>query len=105
MSLPERAEKIRENKQPVGGLSSVDDRDGGVFHINRCRSCGRLLTKLEIVGKMRSAERSGEYHGVCPCGSGSFAPSNPKTWEYFLPRVIRLAFAIWRGQVAPGESR
>lgn len=101
--LTERATKARLHKEPQGGLERTTE--GGVYHISRCRACGRVLTKLEIIKRMRDAENGGEWSGACPCGSGSFTPSNPKWWELFLPRVIRLMFAVMRGQVAPGESR
>ena len=101
--LNEKAKTARLHKEPQGGLERTSE--GGVFHINRCRSCGRLLTKLEIVKRMRDAESGGEWAGACPCGSGSFAPSNAKWWEYFLPRVVVRVFAVMRCRVAPGESR
>lgn len=101
--LSDRATKARLNKEPQGGLERTTE--GGVYHVSRCRSCGRLLTKLEIIKRMRDAGAGGEWEGACTCGSSKFTPSNPKWWEFFLPRVVRLCVAVWRGQVAPGESR
>lgn len=103
MGLSDRATKTRLTKEPVSGMKL--STEGGIYHINRCELCGRLLTKLEIVERLDSAHSGGEWAGLCPCGASRFRPSNPKWWEYFLPRVIRLAFAVWRGNVEPGESR
>lgn len=103
MALSERATKTKLSGQIRGGLEMTTE--GGIYHISRCESCGRLLTKLEIVGRLDAAHGGAAWTGLCPCGSSRFRPSNPKWWEYFLPRVIKLAFAVWRGQVEPGESR
>ena len=70
------------------------------FHINRCSKCGRLVTKIEILDRLEGKRPL----PVCPCGSNSIRPSNPKWWEYGLPRVIRLALEILMGRIKPGVA-
>jgi len=103
MGLSDRATKARLTKGPEGGMEL--STEGGIYHISRCESCGRLLTKIEIVERLAAAHAGGAWTGLCPCGASRFRPSNPKWWEYLLPRMIRLAFEVWRGNVEAGESR
>jgi len=103
MALSDRATKTKLTKEPEGGMELTTE--GGIYHISRCEACGRLLTKLEIVERLDAAHTGGKWEGLCPCGASRFRPSNPKWWEYLLPRVMWLAFEVWRGNVEPGESR
>lgn len=68
------------------------------YHINRCSKCGRLVTKTEILDRLDGKKSL----PMCPCGSNSFRPSEPKWWEYFLPRVLGLAFGVLTGKVKEG---
>jgi hypothetical protein len=62
----------------------------------RCNSCGRLITKLEILDA-RIASRA----NLCPCGAKTISPTNAKWWEeVFLPRCWKLIFAIYTKRVA-----
>lgn len=48
----------------------------------RCYTCGRLLTKLEILRTWERGEAAGTSHGaVCPCGGGRITPGNPTPEE------------------------
>lgn len=68
------------------------------YHINRCNKCGRLITKTEIVDRLEGRKPL----PVCPCGSNAIRPSNPKWWEYALPRVIVLGYGVLRGTIKEG---
>jgi NAD-dependent SIR2 family protein deacetylase len=70
------------------------------FHVNRCTKCSRVVTKLEILDRLEGRKAL----PICPCGSNSIRPSNPLWWEYFLPRMIRLAFGVLTGTVKPGVT-
>jgi hypothetical protein len=68
------------------------------FHINRCNTCGRLITKVEVVDRLEGRKPL----PLCPCGSSRIRPSEPKVWEYFLPRVVYLALLVLTGRIKPG---
>lgn len=68
------------------------------FHINRCTKCGRLITKTEVLDRLEGRKPL----PTCPCGSNSIRPSEPLWWEYALPRVMILAYKVWRGTVKAG---
>lgn len=70
------------------------------FHINRCATCNRLITKLEVVDRLEGRKPL----PLCPCGASRIRPSEPKLWEYFLPRVMHLAFLVLTGKVKPGVT-
>lgn len=65
----------------------------------RCSSCGRILTRHEIVGKWQKLEESGTFDAsICVCGSRKVNPTNPKLWEeLFLPRVWKEAWLLRTG--------
>jgi len=62
------------------------------YLLYRCFSCGRLITKYEMLAGWEAAEKSQEDRkGVCPCGAGQVRPTNAKLWEeLLLPRVWRV---------------
>lgn len=63
----------------------------------RCKSCGRLVTKIEILERWGANQVS-----VCPCGSREIRITNPKLWEeLLLPRCWKLIFAIYTKRIAP----
>lgn len=103
MALTEKATQAKLDNAPSRGLEATTE--GGIFHISRCESCGRLLTKLEIVAALDTAHSGGGWKGICRCGASRFRPSYPRGVEWLAPRVIRMAWAVWKGEVQPGESR
>ena len=100
--LTDKAQNAKLTKEPSGGLERTTE--GGIFHISRCKACGRLLTKLEILRRLEEGH-SGHWKGACPCGQSRFAASYPRGLEWALPRVWRMGWAVYRGEVQPGESR
>jgi hypothetical protein len=65
------------------------------FDFYRCYKCHRLITRVdEILFFTPNSKTAGE---VCKCGSKKYTPTNPKWWEYFLPRTIRFAYYRIRG--------
>jgi NAD-dependent SIR2 family protein deacetylase len=68
------------------------------FHVNRCVKCGSVVTKIDVLDRLDGRKPL----PICPCGSNSIRPSNPLWWEYFLPRMIRLAYGVLTGSVKPG---
>jgi len=69
----------------------------GLYYINRCTKCQRVVTKIEIA----RSNSSQPFKPACPCGSRRTSPSNLKTWENFLPRVIWLTILYWLGRIPP----
>jgi len=66
----------------------------GIFFTYRCKGCTRIVTKLQVIRMMTTGK-------LCPCGSGSIQPCNIAGLEWLLPRVWKLVWAVWRGQLAP----
>lgn len=58
----------------------------------RCKSCGRPLTKLEILARWDRMEvEGGKESALCPCGSRMITPTTFKVWEELLyPKIWRL---------------
>lgn len=54
--------------------------------IGRCRTCGRLLTRLEVNAIFEGTKEP----PLCPCGGNSFSSSWPVGPEWLLPRVLKL---------------
>lgn len=76
------------------GAAGVTDR---LYWCYRCRACTRLITKLEVI----SAQSMGRAN-LCPCGSKTVSPTNPKWWEeLLLPRCWKLIYAIYMKRIAP----
>jgi len=69
-------------------------KSDGIFMTYRCKGCTRLITKLQVIAMMTTGK-------LCSCGSGSITPCNISGVEWLLPRVWKLAFAQWRGKLAP----
>lgn len=81
------------------GVTDVRPQDA-IYLTNRCRACGRFITKLEILQKFKD-----QQEGLCPCGSRSIKPANPKWWEeFFTLRSWKLYFAMRRGEVKQSED-
>ena len=90
------SEAVRESQREMG-RSGVTDR---LHYCYRCTSCGRLITKLEILG----GRCSGSVN-LCTCGSRTIRPTNAKWWEeLFLPRCWRLIYAIYAHRIAPAPE-
>jgi hypothetical protein len=71
-------------------IPKVDGEDW--FDFYRCDECGRLITRpQELVGLATGR--------LCPCGRRKYHPTNPKFWEYLLPRVIIFAILRIQGKV------
>jgi DNA-directed RNA polymerase subunit RPC12/RpoP len=66
------------------------DQTDRLYYCYRCFSCGRLITKLEVL-----AAREADRINLCPCGSRTVRPTNAKIWEeLLLPRCWKLIYAI-----------
>ncbi len=78
----------------------ADGPSDGIFLTNRCKDCGRFITKLEVL-------RAIAGHGnVCPCGGNKFKCTNAKWWEeLFLLRSWKLYRAWKRGDLAPNPTK
>ena len=93
MSLYKVSNVVRKT-QRVMGLSGTTD---GLHWVYRCASCGRLITKLEVL-----EGRAAGNANLCPCGSKTVRPTNARVWEeLLLPRCWKLIYAIYTHQVAP----
>jgi DNA-directed RNA polymerase subunit RPC12/RpoP len=65
-----------------------------IYMTYRCKGCTRLITKIQVLAMMTTGT-------LCPCGSGSITPCNISGTEWLLPRVWKLIWAAYRGQLAP----
>lgn len=99
----EGTEQKKLTEKPKGGLKRTTE--DGIYHMNRCASCGRLLTKLEIMDRIDRGHAGEKWTGLCPCGASRFRPSYPRGFEWLAPRVLRMAWAVMRREIAPGVSR
>lgn len=72
----------------------------GIYPVNHCRGCGRLLTKLEILDVFAGKRPI----PLCPCGKNSFSPANLRWYEWSYPRVWKLAVAQLRGTLPPSDE-
>jgi hypothetical protein len=66
----------------------------GIFFTYRCQGCRSIVTKLQVLAMQKTGD-------LCPCGSGQIKPCNLVGLDWLLPRVWRLVYAVWRGQLAP----
>ena len=71
----------------------------GYYYFNRCRRCYRMITKLEVVKAMQTDGI------ICPCGGGTFGPTNPRWWEIWLT-ARGLKMVVWQlmGRLAPAPE-
>lgn len=80
---------------------SLQNETDRLYYCYRCRDCGRLITKIELL--------EGRFIGIantCPCGCRRMNPSNAKLWEeLLLPRCWKLIFAIYTHRIAPPPAR
>ena len=60
------------------------------FDFYKCLKCGRLVTNLEFVTKLK-------FGRVCPCGGLKYTPIDAKWYQFFYPRVIWFAVQRLRG--------
>lgn len=71
----------------------------GIFLTNRCKGCGRAITKLEVIHAFE------HEHNVCPCGSNSFKSTNFKWWEALLLVRSWRCYRAWRrGEISGNPS-
>jgi hypothetical protein len=71
-----------------------------VFYAYSCKSCTGVVTKLQILDLM-----SGKSKGkLCPCGGSQITPRNLTGWDWFLPRVWKLALWQYLGRLAPSPE-
>lgn len=66
----------------------------GIFYAYRCKSCQRIVTKHQVLDMQKTGE-------LCPCGGRQISPCNIVGSDWIQPRVWKLAYAVWRGQLAP----
>ena len=96
MSLYRMSETVRRTQREMG-RQGITDRLHWVY---RCTSCGRLITKLEVLD-----QRSSGSADLCPCGSRSVRPTNARWWEeLLLPRCWKLIYAIYAHRIAPAPE-
>jgi len=96
MALYKASKAIRDAQKYAGQMSLTD----GLHWCYRCHSCGRLITKLEVL-----ESRAERRMNLCPCGSRVVQPTNPKVWEeLFLVRCWKLIYAIRTKSVAPAPA-
>ena len=62
-----------------------------LFDFYRCCKCNGLITKTEMSEALANGGKP------CICGARKFSPTNPRLWEYFLPKVWSFAFLRIRG--------
>lgn len=74
--------------------------DESVYHVNRCLVCGRLITKLEILDLFAGRTKG----NLCTCGGMAIRPGNIKLWEWILPRVWKLAWAVITKKIKPAKQ-
>ena len=67
-----------------------------IFLAYRCKSCLRIVTKLQVLALM-----SGTSGHLCVCGGNQIAPCDIVGLDWLQPRVWKLAYAYLRGQLAP----
>lgn len=68
----------------------------GLFYAYRCKSCQRIVTKLQVLAMME-----GTTGDLCPCGARQISPCNITGLDWLLPRVWKLILAVYRGKLAP----
>ena len=89
-----RASKIVKQDQRT---RAIEGRTDGLHWLYRCTSCGRLITKLEIL-----EARTDMKSNLCSCGGKTIRPTRSKWWEeVFYPRCWKLIFAIYMKRIAP----
>lgn len=90
----------------------------GYFLFYRCRKCAKLITKLQLMDCFARKTSS-----ACPCGGGSFSPTDvlPEEyatlggkWQWFRFNVLRkddyftrlwkMWYAVKKGEVAPAPE-
>jgi hypothetical protein len=67
-----------------------------IFYTYRCKSCTRVVTKLQVLAMM-----SGQSFKLCPCGGSQIAPCDLVGSDWFQPRVWKLAIYHLLGRLAP----
>ncbi len=78
----------------------------GLYHTNRCVSCGRVVTKLEIA----RSNLSRPFVAACPCGSRRTRPANLRALRIRIPGsgIPRTLWLMLRrallGRVATAEE-
>lgn len=70
-------------------------KSDGIFFTYRCKGCLGIVTKLQVLEMMRTGAP------MCKCGASSVSPCNLVGLEWLLPRVLKLVYAVWKGQLAP----
>lgn len=68
-----------------------------IFYTYRCKSCTRIVTKLQVLDLMSGKSKG----GLCSCGGSQIAPSDLTGTDYLLPRVWKLVLHILTGRLAP----
>ncbi len=83
----------------------VDRADQSTFEFYRCYKCNRLISMLDESRALKGEAYPGgpkvqEPDGkVCPCGSPKYQPTNLCWYDWFLPKVWKMAWLRWRGIV------
>jgi len=88
-----KVDDVTRETQRHMGEHGLTDR---LHYVYRCKSCGRLITKLEIL-EARFARRV----NLCVCGGKVVSPTNALWWEeLFLPRCWKLIFMIYTKRIS-----
>ena len=67
-----------------------------VFNVYRCKSCTRVVTKLQVLAMM-----TGKVPRLCACGGSQINPSDLVGADWLLPRVWKLVLYYLLGRLAP----
>jgi hypothetical protein len=65
------------------------------FDFYRCYKCGKLITRIDEIRAFTAGHKA--TGKICSCGSPKYQPSNPKWFEYLLPKVWKFALYRIRG--------
>lgn len=68
-----------------------------IFYTYRCKSCQRIVTKLQVLRMMTGATKG----RLCKCGGSQIAPCDLAGLDWLLPRVWKLVLYHFLGRLAP----